>query len=68
AKESKEGAPGFPDTSHGEDEELPPPTASAKACCSRETPKEEVCSAPVCQIAAGLKEEPKADTATDAQT
>ncbi|MCX4239220.1 hypothetical protein [Paraliomyxa miuraensis] len=68
AKESKEGAPGFPDTSHGEDEELPPPTASAKACCSRETPKEEVCSTPVCQIAAGLKEEPKARTATDAQT
>ncbi|WP_266214530.1 DUF3560 domain-containing protein [Paraliomyxa miuraensis] len=68
AKDSKEGAPGFPDTSHGEDEELPPRTASAKACCSRETPKEEVCSAPVCQIAAGLKEEPKADTATDAQT
>ncbi|MCX4244198.1 DUF3560 domain-containing protein [Paraliomyxa miuraensis] len=68
AKESREGAPGFPDTSHGEDEEPTPRTASAKACCSRETPKENVCSAPVCQIAAGLMEEAGEGTAADTAT
>lgn len=52
AKESKEGAPGFPDTSQGEDDAPLPRTASAKACCSTETPKPEVCDAPACQLAA----------------
>src|SRR5690606_25766512 len=68
AKESKEGAPGLPDTSRGEDEEPLPRTASAKACCSRATRKEEVCSAPVCQIAAGLMAEPEVGEAAGTST
>lgn len=59
AKESKEGAAGFPDTSQGEDEAPPPRKASAKACCSTQTPKPEVCSAPACQRAAKGKRAPK---------
>lgn len=44
--------PGVPDTSQGEDEMPPPRTVSAKACCSTDTPKPEVCDALACQFAA----------------
>ncbi len=39
AGDSKRAVPGFPDTSGGEDDARPSPTASAKACCSSKPTK-----------------------------